>query len=131
MVCFFCFIIISCNGGIKYMRYNSLIMKDKLLIGIAIISSAALLEGCGKTETTNELRIVYQCADVEDFDNDDVLCRLELTNVVVSRYTNILGKTIERVESKTPLHDIQGTITWNAPSTASLADSASVKSNWV
>ncbi|QXF53835.1 DUF3281 family protein [Francisella tularensis subsp. holarctica] len=48
------------------MRYNSLIMKDKLLIGIAIISSATLLEGCGKTETTNELRIVYQCADVED-----------------------------------------------------------------
>ncbi|MDE4976181.1 DUF3281 family protein, partial [Francisella tularensis subsp. holarctica] len=78
-------------------------MKDKLLKGIAIISSATLLEGCGNNETTNELRIVYQCADVEDFDNDDVLFMLELNNVVVSRYTNILLNTIERVESKTPL----------------------------
>lgn len=104
------------------MRCNSLIMKDKLLIGVAIISSAALLEGCGKTETTNELRILYQCADVEDFDNGDVLCRLELTNVVVSRYTNVLGKAIQRVQSQTPLRDIQGAIAWNLPAGARLAD---------
>ncbi|MDE4967878.1 DUF3281 family protein, partial [Francisella tularensis] len=73
-------------------------------IVIAIISSATLLEGCGMTETTNELRIVYQCADVDDFDNDDVLCRLEQKNDLESRYTNNLPKKIERVERKTPLH---------------------------
>ncbi|MFP8922286.1 DUF3281 family protein [Francisella tularensis] len=101
-------------------------MKDKLLIGVAIISSAALLEGCGKTETTNELRILYQCADVEDFDNGDVLCRLELTNVVVSRYTNVLGKAIQRVQSQTPLRDIQGAIVWNLLAGARLADNNDV-----
>ncbi|WP_274936997.1 DUF3281 family protein, partial [Francisella tularensis] len=48
-------------------------MKDKLLIGIAILSSAPLLAGCGKTETTHELRKVYPCAAVEECDNDDDL----------------------------------------------------------
>ncbi|AEB28630.1 hypothetical protein FN3523_0773 [Francisella hispaniensis] len=39
-----------------------------------------------------------------------------------------MGKTIERVESKTPLRDsdIKGTITWHAPDTAVLADNKTV-----
>ncbi|APC94498.1 DUF3281 family protein [Francisella tularensis subsp. novicida] len=98
------------------------ITKKKVVIGAAIISGTVLLASCGKTTTATELRIVDQCTPAND------LCEFELTDAVVSRYTNILGKTIERVESKTPLHDIQGTITWNAPSTAGLADNATVKS---
>ncbi|APA83200.1 DUF3281 family protein [Francisella tularensis] len=98
------------------------ITKKKVVIGAAIISGTVLLASCGKTTTATELRIVDQCTPASD------LCEFELTDAVVSRYTNMLGKTIERVESKTPLHDIQGTITWNAPATASLADNATVKS---
>ncbi|APD51306.1 DUF3281 family protein [Francisella hispaniensis] len=99
-----------------------MITKKRLVLGAAIISSVAALASCGKTTTAKELRIVDKCTSAKG------LCEFELTDAVVSRYTNILGKTIERVESKTPLHDIQGTITWNAPATASLADNATVKS---
>ncbi|APC95293.1 DUF3281 family protein [Francisella tularensis subsp. novicida] len=94
--------------------------KKKLLIGTAILSSAAILGSCGKSETATQLRIVDQCNTAND------LCKFELTNAVVSRYTNLLGKTIERVESQTPLQDIQGTITWNPPAGATLATNTDV-----
>ncbi|AEB28628.1 DUF3281 family protein [Francisella hispaniensis] len=98
------------------------IAKKKLLLGAAIISSVAALASCGKTETAKELRIIDKCNTSND------LCEFELTDAVVSRYTNALGKTIERVESKTPLRDsdIKGTITWHAPDTAVLADNKTV-----
>ncbi|WP_411763017.1 DUF3281 family protein [Francisella hispaniensis] len=99
-----------------------MITKKRLVLGAAIISSTVLLASCGKTETAKELRIVDNCDTAKD------LCQFELTDAVVSRYTNILGKTIERVESKTPLNDIKGTITWNAPGSSSLADNATVQS---
>ncbi|AJJ47412.1 hypothetical protein DR83_1791 [Francisella tularensis subsp. novicida] len=96
--------------------------KKKLLIGMVTISGIVILGSCGKTETANELRIVDECNDVRD------LCRLELANTQVSRYTNFLGKTIKRVQSQTPLHRIQGTITWNASAGTSLADNSDVQS---
>ncbi|MBK2356642.1 DUF3281 family protein [Francisella hispaniensis] len=101
-----------------------MITKKRLVLGAAIISSTVLLASCGKTTTAKELRIIDNCTEAKD------LCEFELTDAVVSRYTNILGKTIERVESKTPLHDsdIKGTITWNAPGSAALADNASLQS---
>ncbi|APD50742.1 DUF3281 family protein [Francisella hispaniensis] len=101
---------------------NILIMKKKLLISAAIVSTATLLGSCGKTETANELRIVDECNENND------LCRFELADTQVSRYTNILGKTIERVLSQTPLNDIQGTVGWNASAGASLADNSEVQS---
>ncbi|AEB27974.1 DUF3281 family protein [Francisella hispaniensis] len=94
--------------------------RKKLLIGTAIISSAAILGSCSKSETDTELRIVDQCNTAND------LCKFELTNAVVSRYTNLLGKTIERLESQIPLQDIQGTITWNPPAGATPANNADV-----
>ncbi|AEB27516.1 hypothetical protein FNFX1_0568 [Francisella cf. novicida Fx1] len=97
-----------------------MIAKKKLFISTVIISSAAILGSCGKSETATELRIVNQCNTSND------LCKFELTNAVVSRYTNLLGKTIERVESQTPLQDIQGTITWNPPAGATLATNTDV-----
>ncbi|AVC45060.1 hypothetical protein B4919_04650 [Francisella tularensis subsp. novicida] len=101
-----------------------MITKKKLLIGAVVISSTVLLASCGKTTTAKELRIVDNCDTAND------LCEFELTDAVVSRYTNVLGKTIERVESKTPLRDsdIKGTITWNTPAGASFADNTTVKS---
>ncbi|ABK89989.1 DUF3281 family protein [Francisella tularensis subsp. novicida] len=105
------------------MKYGNLMMtKKKLLIGMVTISGIVILGSCGKTETVNELLIVDQCNDVRD------LCRLELANAQVSRYTNFLGKTIKRLQSQTPLRDIQGTVTWNASAGTSLADNSDVQS---
>ncbi|AJI45534.1 DUF3281 family protein [Francisella tularensis subsp. novicida] len=100
-----------------------MITKKKLLIGAVVISSTVLLASCDKPRTATELRIVDHCNTAND------LCEFELTDAVVSRYTNILGKTIERVESQTPLHDsdIKGTITWNLPIGAAFADNSDVK----
>lgn len=94
------------------------------MIGAAIISGTVLLASCGKTTTAKELRIVHQCTDNND------MCEFELTDAVVSRYTNMLGKTIERVESKTPLRDgdIKGVIRWDVPASAELADNSEVQS---
>ncbi|MDE5028376.1 DUF3281 family protein, partial [Francisella tularensis subsp. holarctica] len=59
--------------------------KKKLLIGTASLSSAAILGSCGKSETATELRIVDQCYTAND------LCKFELNDALVSRYTNLLG----------------------------------------
>ncbi|AEB28624.1 DUF3281 family protein [Francisella hispaniensis] len=101
---------------------NILIIKKKLLISAAIVSTATLLGSCGKTETANELRIVDECNENND------LCRFELADTQVSRYTNVFGKNIERVQSQTPLNDMQGTIRWDAPAGASFADNSEVQS---
>ncbi|MBK2356638.1 DUF3281 family protein [Francisella hispaniensis] len=98
-----------------------MIAKNRLLNTTAIIFAIELLGSCGKTETANELRIVDECNETND------LCRFELSDAQVSRYTNILGKTIERVLSQTPLNDIQGAIGWNASAGVSLADNSEVQ----
>ncbi|MBK2356636.1 DUF3281 family protein [Francisella hispaniensis] len=107
-----------------------MITKRKFLIRVAIILLSILLGGCGKTETTNELRIVYQCNTVDntlmEFNDDSALCRFELVSAQVSRYTNVLGRTIERVQSQTPVRDSQGSITWILPQDATEADNADV-----
>ncbi|AJI45233.1 DUF3281 family protein [Francisella tularensis subsp. novicida] len=102
------------------------IAKKNFLIEAVVISSTALLANCGKSETARELRIVDDCNTVKN------LCKFELTDAEVSHYTNILGKNIERVESQTPLHDsdIKGTITWNTPAGATLADNATVQTKF-
>ncbi|APA82231.1 DUF3281 family protein [Francisella tularensis] len=99
-------------------------IKKQVLIGAAIVSSAALLGSCGKSETATELRIIDQC------NTANTLCKFELANTVLSRYTNALGKTIERVESQTPLQNIQGTITWIPSAGATLANSATVQTEF-
>ncbi|WP_044247600.1 DUF3281 family protein [Francisella hispaniensis] len=99
-----------------------MIAKNKLLNTTAIIFTIELLGSCGKTETANELRIVDECNENND------LCRVELAETQVSRYTNFLGKNIERVQNQTPLKDIQGTIRWNASAGSSLADNSEVQS---
>ncbi|MDE5035780.1 DUF3281 family protein, partial [Francisella tularensis] len=80
----------------------------------AILSSDAILGSCVKSETATELRLVDQCNTAYD------LCKFELYDALVSRYTNFLGNTIERIESQTPLQAIHGTITWNPPAGATL-----------
>ncbi|MBK2111788.1 DUF3281 family protein [Francisella tularensis subsp. novicida FSC159] len=99
-------------------------IRKKILISSYIVISAALLGSCGKSETVPSLRIVSQCNMTND------LCMFELANTVLSRYTNVLGKTIERVESQTPLQNFQGTISWIPPASATLAESETVKTEF-
>ncbi|WP_043024599.1 DUF3281 family protein [Francisella tularensis] len=99
-------------------------IKKKILISSYIVISAALLGSCGKSESVPALRIVSQCNTAND------LCKFELANTVLSRYTNVLGKTIERVESQTPLQNIQGTISWIPPASATLAESETVQTEF-
>ncbi|AEB28623.1 hypothetical protein FN3523_0766 [Francisella hispaniensis] len=95
-----------------------MITKRKFLIRAASLTSYSI-GGCGKTETVNKLRIVYQCNTVDntliEFNDDSALCRFELVSAQVSRYTNILGGTIERVRSQTTVRDSQGSIRWILP----------------
>ncbi|MDE5007265.1 DUF3281 family protein, partial [Francisella tularensis subsp. holarctica] len=77
--------------------------------GTAILYSASILGSCGKSEPATDLRIVDQCNTAND------LCKFEINDALVSRYNYLLGKTIERIESQSPLQASQGTITWNPP----------------
>ncbi|MDE4998889.1 DUF3281 family protein, partial [Francisella tularensis] len=77
--------------------------------------SADILGSCVKSDTATVVRILDQCNTAYD------LCKFELNDALVSRYTNLLGKKIERIESQTQLQAIQGTITWNPPAGATLA----------
>ncbi|APD50744.1 DUF3281 family protein [Francisella hispaniensis] len=109
------------------MKRNNLVMeRKKILIGTAILSSALLLGSCGGSETTSELRMLYECSLVERVGDKDALCRFELANVEVSRYTNVLGKVVERVHSQTTVRDSQGLITWILPQDAREADNNDV-----
>ncbi|AEB28405.1 DUF3281 family protein [Francisella hispaniensis] len=87
----------------------------KTIIVISILVVALVLSSCSDNETTKELRIEKEC------NSDAHLCKFELVNAVVTRQTNFLGKTIERIQSKSTLQSIQGTIIWSAEN-GTLAD---------
>ena len=72
-----------------------------------MLSTAAILSSCSGSETTKELRIAKVCTPGND------LCKFELTDAVVDRDTNLIGKTIERIVSSKPLEITEGNIVWS------------------
>ncbi|AJC48207.1 DUF3281 family protein [Allofrancisella guangzhouensis] len=82
-------------------------MKKILLNGCLVLSSALFLSSCTQEEVI-EYQIVTDC--------NDQTCSIELDNVDLFRYTNMLGKKVDQVLKSEPVGDAEGTqfdITWS------------------
>ncbi|MED7818392.1 MULTISPECIES: DUF3281 family protein [unclassified Francisella] len=79
--------------------------KKKLIIAtfIAIISIG--LTSCINKQETKELKIVSECAEN--------ICHIELAQVDVLKTTDMLGKTSEKILSKTSLNNKNDSLEWS------------------
>ena len=93
---------------------------NKLSIFSYALVSTLFLASCTGS-TSSQLRITDNC------DVGNTICAFELADVVVNSYTNLLGKTTERISRTTPVGEIVGSFTWIAYG-GNIADNSALQS---
>lgn len=85
------------EGFVSY--YNKLFKLPLLVMLIA-----SLLMSCSKTERVEEPKIIAEC--------NGIVCSLAVNSVQLERFTNLLGKNIDREISREALGGETDTLTW-------------------
>ena len=81
-------------------------MKKKIL-GLSVLVGAIALGSCSKNEQIQEPQIVKVC--------NGLICSFAVQDVQMVRYTNLLGKSIDKVVKRTDIKGPQDSITWTIP----------------
>ena len=81
-------------------------MKNPIL-GVSLFLGALLIGSCSKTERVEKAQIGKQC--------NGKICSISIQDLQVDRFTNLIGKSIDRVVSRTALQAPKDNITWTIP----------------
>jgi hypothetical protein len=76
----------------------------KIIFSMSVLAGAFALSSCSKSEEIQEPQIVQSCVGT--------VCSLAVVDDTLNRYTNLLGKSIDRVVKRTQLKGDQDQVTW-------------------
>lgn len=88
----------------------------KTLLATGILAGAFALSSCGKHEEVQEPRIIKECSGL--------VCSFAIEDDTLQRYTNLLGKSTDRVVKRSQLKGDQDQIEWVIPGGGQLADNS-------
>ncbi len=77
---------------------------EKTILSMSILAGAFALSSCSKSEEVKELQIIQECVGT--------VCSFAVEDVQLSRYTNLLGKSIDHVVKKNMLSGTQDNVVW-------------------
>jgi len=76
----------------------------KTILSLSVLAGAFALSSCEKAEQVQEPKIVQQC--------NGLVCSFAIEDDTLQRYTNLLGKSTDRVVKRTQLKGAQDSVTW-------------------